>query len=262
MSDLKLNRPIVFFDLETTGVNPAKDRIVEISLLKVHPDGGEETLHYFVNPEMPIPVEASKVHGIYDPDVKDAPTFRQIAPRLAAFLEGADLGGYNCIKFDIPLLAEQFMQESIPVDFHRRRVVDVQVIFHKRESRTLSKAYKFYCGKELVDAHSSDADTRATFEVLLGQMRMYPDLPRDVEALDEYSHYIRTADLAGRIGYNAKGKEVFTFGKHNGKLVETVLRQEPGYYDWIMNNDFPRDTKHVLQQIKIAMDTASAAFEK
>ena len=254
MSDLKLSRPIVFFDLETTGVNPAKDRIVEISLLKVDPDGGESTMHYLVNPEMPIPPESSEVHGIYDEDVAEAPKFRDIAPKVAHFMEGADLGGYNCIKFDIPMLAEHFLRESIPVDFRSRKVVDAQVIFHKRESRTLSKAYQFYCGKVLEDAHTADADTRATYEVLKGELMMYEDLSGDIDSLDEVSHYTRTADLAGRIGYNAKGKEIFLFGKYNGKLVESVLQQDKNYYDWIMNNDFPLDTKHVLQQIKIRTD--------
>ena len=256
MSELKLTRPIVFFDLETTGVNPVKDRIVEISLLRVDPDGGESTLHYLVNPEMPIPEEASKVHGIYDADVRDAPTFRDIAGKVAGFMEGADLGGYNCLKFDIPMLAEHFLEESIPVDFHSRKVVDVQVIFHKKETRTLSKAYEFYCGKSLENAHTAEADTRATFEVLKGQLAMYDDLPADIAGLDEFSHYTRTADLAGRIGYNSKGKEIFAFGKHSGKLVESVLKQEPSYYNWIMDNDFPLDTKHVLQQIKVQMDSA------
>ena len=254
MSDLKLSRPIVFFDLETTGVNPASDRIVEISLLRIDPDGGEQTLHYLVNPEIPIPPETSAVHGIYDADVKDAPAFRDIASKVAGFMEGADLGGYNCIKFDIPMLAEHFLRESISVDFHSRKVVDVQVIFHKKESRTLSKAYQFYCGKDLEDAHTADADTRATYEVLKGQLRMYDDLASDVDGLDEFSHYYRTADLAGRIAYNAKGKEIFAFGKHSNKLVEAVLRQDPSYYNWIMDHDFPLDTKHVLQQIKIRMD--------
>ena len=254
MAKLKLTRPIVFFDLETTGTNAARDRIVEISLLKIRPDGGEETLHYLVNPGMPIPPEATAVHGITDQDVAGAPTFGRIALTLAGFLEGCDLGGYNCLRFDIPMLSEHFLAESVPMDFHNRKVIDVQVIFHKKESRTLSKAYSFYCGRELEDAHTADADTRATYEVLLGQLDRYPDLSGDVDALDEFSHYFRTADLAGRIGYNAQGKEIFTFGKHAGKPVESVLRQEPSYYNWIMDNDFPRDTKHILQQLKIAID--------
>lgn len=257
MRQLNLQRPIVFFDLETTGVNAAKDRIVEISLLKINPDGGEETMHYLVNPEMPIPEEASQVHGIYDEDVRDAPTFKEIAGKVAGFIEDADLGGYNCLRLDIPMLAEHFLSESYPVDFHNRKVVDVQVIFHKRESRTLSKAYQFYCGKNLEDAHTADADTRATYDVLLGQLKMYDDLPDDIDSLDEYSHYYRTADLAGRIGYNSKGNEIFAFGKHNGKLVESVLKQDPGYYNWIMDNDFPLDTKHVLQKIKVKLDGQS-----
>ncbi|MDD7560019.1 MAG: exonuclease domain-containing protein [Bacteroidales bacterium] len=256
MSELKLTRPIVFFDLETTGTNQAKDRIVEISLLRIDPDGGESTLHYLVNPEIPIPEEASKVHGIYDADIKDAPAFRDIAGKVAGFMEGADLGGYNCLRFDIPMLAEHFLRESVPVDFHSRKVIDVQVIFHKKETRTLSKAYEFYCGKNLENAHTAEADTRATFEVLKGQLKMYDDLPADVAGLDEFSHYVRTADLAGRIGYNSKGKEIFAFGKHSGKLVESVLKQEPAYYNWIMDNDFPLDTKHILQQIKVRVDSA------
>lgn len=256
MSELKLTRPIVFFDLETTGTNQAKDRIVEISLLRIDPDGGESTLHYLVNPEIPIPEEASKVHGIYDADIKDAPAFRDIAGKVAGFMEGADLGGYNCLRFDIPMLAEHFLREFVPVDFHSRKVIDVQVIFHKKETRTLSKAYEFYCGKNLENAHTAEADTRATFEVLKGQLKMYDDLPSDVAGLDEFSHYVRTADLAGRIGYNSKGKEIFAFGKHSGKLVESVLKQEPAYYNWIMDNDFPLDTKHILQQIKVRVDSA------
>ena len=257
MSALQLHRPIVFFDLETTGVNPSKDRIVEISLLRIEPSGAETVYHTLVNPEIPIPRETSEVHGIYDADVADKPAFREIAPEVAHFMEGADLGGYNCIKFDIPMLAEHFLREEIPVDFHSRKVVDAQVIFHKRESRTLSKAYAYYCGKNLENAHSADADTRAAYEVLLGQLRMYEDLSGDINDLDEYSHYYRTADLAGRIGYNAKGKEIFAFGKHTGKLVESVLKQEPSYYNWIMDNDFPLDTKHVLQKIKVRMDSES-----
>lgn len=249
--NLKLVRPIVFFDLETTGVNPAKDKIVEISILKVFPDTHEEVYTYRINPGMHIPEQSSAVHGIMDEDVKDKPKFRDIASNIAKIMEGCDIGGYNSNKFDIPLLAEEFIKAGVDIDFRRHSFVDVQNIFHKKEQRTLTAAYKFYCGKDLEGAHAAEADIRATYEVLKAQLDRYPDLPNDIAALAEFSTMKKTADYAGRIGYNDKGEEVFNFGKHIGKRLVDVFRQDQGYYDWMMKGDFPEDTKRVLTQIKL-----------
>lgn len=249
--NLKLSRPIVFFDLETTGVNPVKDKIVEISILKVFPDTHEEVYTYRINPEMHIPEQSSAVHGIYDEDVKNKPKFREIAPSIAKVMEGCDIGGYNSNKFDIPLLAEEFIKAGVDIDFRRHSFVDVQNIFHKKEQRTLTAAYKFYCGKDLEGAHAAEADIRATYEVLKAQLDRYPDLPNNIEALAEFSTMKKTADYAGRIGYNEKGEEVFNFGKHQGKRVVDVFKQDLGYYDWMQKSDFPEDTKRVLTQIKL-----------
>lgn len=255
MSRLQLSRPIVFFDLEATGIQVSKDRIVEISMLKVFPDYSEQSFHSLVNPQIPIPVESSAIHGITDKDVADSPTFKQLASRLAGFLEDCDLGGYNCNKFDIPLLVEEFLRAEVPVDFSRRKVIDVQTIFHKREQRTLVAAYKFYCHKELYNAHSAEADTRATYEVLLGQLERYDDLPGDVVALDEYTTYHRAVDYAARMVYDSEGREVINFGKYKGRLAEEVLAIDPGYYGWIMSGDFTRDTKREFAKIKMRLGT-------
>ncbi|MDD7437705.1 MAG: 3'-5' exonuclease [Bacteroidales bacterium] len=251
MPRLSLKRPIVFFDLETTGLDVAKDRIIEIALLKVYPDGLEESFHTLVHPGIPIPPESSAVHGITDELVADKPRFAEVGKRIAAFIENCDLGGYNCNRFDVPLLAEELQRAGIPVDFSSRRVVDVQVIYYKKEPRTLSAAYKYYVNKELEGAHSADADTRATYEVLLGQLGMYDDLPSDVEALDAYTKQGNNVDLGGRMVYDTNGVPCFNFGKYKGMPVEEVLLRDKGYFDWIMQGDFPMDTKMHLQRIAI-----------
>lgn len=249
---LNLKNPLIFFDLETTGVDTVKDRIVEISMLKVLPNGTEEVRTKLINPQMPIPAGATEVHGISDEDVKDAPTFKQIAKSLADFMEGCDIAGFNSSRFDVPLLAEEFLRAGIDFDFTRRKMIDVQIIFHKKEQRTLEAALKFYCDKTLEDAHSAEADTRATYEVLKAQLDRYPDLKNDVEFLaSEYSSHNNNVDLAGRIILNEEGVEVFNFGKHKGKPVEEVLKREPSFYSWIMDADFPLNTKQVLTRIKL-----------
>lgn len=248
---LNLRRPIAFLDLETTGINVSSDRIVEISVLKIDPDGSEEWLISRINPEMSIPPKSTAIHGITDEDVADAPKFREIAKNLAAFLEGTDLAGFNAIKFDIPVLAEEFLRVNIDFNFLKRKYVDVQVIFHRKEQRTLIAAYKFYCDRELENAHSSKADTQATYEVLMSQLDRYSDLENDVEKLADFSAYNNLVDFAGRIIYDENGVEVFNFGKHKGKPVETVFRDDPSYFSWIMNGDFPLYTKKILTEIKL-----------
>lgn len=249
---LNLKNPLVFFDLETTGVDTVKDRIVEISFLKVHPNGKEEIKTKRLNPEMPIPAEATAVHGISNEDVKDEPTFKQIAKSLAVQIEGCDLAGFNSSRFDLPLLAEEFLRAGVDIDFSKRKMIDVQVIFHKKEPRTLEAAYKFYCDKTLEDAHSAEADTLATYEVLKGQLERYPDLINDVEALaKEFAAYNNNVDLAGRIILNEDRIEVFNFGKHKGKSVVEILKNEPSFYAWMMDADFPLNTKQVLTKIKL-----------
>ncbi len=249
--ELKLKRPIVFIDLETTGINVSSDRIVEISALKIHPDGKEQWLNTRINPEMPIPEKATEIHGISDKDVAEAPVFKEIAKNLAAFLEGCDLAGYNAIKFDIPVLAEEFLRVNLDFNFRKRRYVDPQVIFYKKEQRTLAAAYQFYCKKNLEHAHSAQADTSATYEVLKAQLDRYTDLENDVEKLSEFSAFNENVDFAGRIIMNEKGIEVFNFGKHKGRPVEEVFKEEPAYYSWMMNGDFPLYTKKVLTEIKL-----------
>lgn len=250
--NLNLANCIIFFDLETTGVNIAKDRIVEISVLKVYPNGQEEQKTIRVNPEMPIPKEASEVHGIYDEDVKDCPTFKEIAKELAHYMEGCDLGGYNSNRFDIPLLAEEFLRVGVDFDMRKRKFVDVQTIFHKMEQRTLSAAYRFYCDKSLEDAHTAAADTSATYEVLKAQLERYGDkLENNIEFLSKFSTQNNTADFAGFIVYNEKGEEVFNFGKNKGVPVAKVLKEQPGYFSWVLNSEFPLYTKKVLTEIKL-----------
>lgn len=247
---LNLKRPIVFFDLETTGVDTARDRIVEISLVKVMPDGREIVKTRRINPGMHIPAEASAIHHITDEDVKDCPQFAQIAKSLAQFLEGCDFGGFNSNRFDLPVLVEEFLRSGVDVDFKRRRFIDVQNIFHKMEQRTLVAAYKFYCDKNLEEAHSAEADTLATYEVLKAQLDRYPELQNDVAALAEFSTRDKTADYAGRILINEKGEEVFGFGKYKGRKVEEIFDSEPSYYAWMMNGDFPLYTKKVITEIR------------
>ena len=247
---LKLKNPLVFFDLETTGINIISDRIVEISYLKVMPNGEEFSKTYKINPEIPIPEKASLVHGIYDADVADCPTFKEIAKTLAQVFEGCDLAGYNSNRFDIPLLAEEFARADVDIDLSKRKFVDVMVIYQKMEQRTLSAAYKFYCDKDLENAHSADADTRATYEVLKAQLDFYPQLENDVEALSKMVHN-RNVDLAGRIIYNENGEEVFNFGKHKGQRVADVFRKDLGYYDWMMKGEFSLNTKKILTEIRL-----------
>ena len=249
--ELKLKRPIVFIDLETTGINVSSDRIVEISALKIHPNGKEQWLNTRVNPEMPIPEKATEIHGISDKDVAGSPTFKEIAKNIAVFLEGCDLAGYNAIKFDIPVLAEEFLRVNLDFNFRKRRYVDPQVIFYKKEQRTLAAAYQFYCKKTLENAHSAQADTSATYEVLKAQLDTYSDLENDVEKLSAFSSFNENVDFAGRIIMNEKGVEVFNFGKHKGRPVEDVFKEDPAYYSWMMNGDFPLYTKKVLTEIKL-----------
>lgn len=249
--ELNLKNPIVFFDLETTGINIATDRIVEISILKVNPDGTEESKTMRINPEMPIPKKSSDIHGIYDEDVADCPTFKEVARELASFMEGCDIAGYNSNKFDIPLLAEEFIRADVDLDMKKRKFIDVQTIFHKMEKRTLEAAYKFYCDRNLNDAHSAEADTRATYEVLQAQLDRYNNLKNDIDWLSKFSAHNKNADFAGRIIFNDKGEEVFNFGKYKGQKVTDVLEKDPGYYGWMMNGDFPLFTKKVLTNIKL-----------
>lgn len=263
---LQLKSPIVFLDLETTGINIVTDRIVEIALLKIKPDGSEEEKELRINPEMPIPLESSLIHGIYDEDVKDAPTFREVAKILAKFMEGCDLGGFNSSRFDIPLLAEEFERANVDIDLKKHKSVDVQAIFHKMEKRTLAAAYKFYCNQELVDAHSAMADTKATYEVLKAQLKVYDGVEyednrgaksvpivNDIQKLSEFSSYDNNVDYVGRIVYDENGVEIFNFGKNKGIPVEKVLTEQPGYFSWMMNSEFPLYTKKVLTQIKLRM---------
>lgn len=252
---LNLKRPIIFFDLETTGVDTSRDRIVEISMVKVMPDGEEITKTRKINPCMHIPEEATAIHGITDEDVKDCPTFAQVAKSLEQFIHGCDFGGFNSNRFDLPVLVEEFLRVGIDVDFKRHKFVDVQNIFHKKEQRTLIAAYKFYCDKDLNDAHSAEADTKATYEVLKAQLDRYPDLENDVDALAEYSSRGETVDYAGRIVYDDKGVEVFGFGKYKGRSVAEIFQQEPSYYAWMMNGDFPLYTKKVITEIRMREKT-------
>lgn len=264
--NLNLKNPLVFLDLETTGMNIVTDRIVEIALIKVHPDGREEEKNFRINPEMPIPEHVSKIHGIYEEDIKDKPTFKEVAKTVANFIEGCDFAGFNSNRFDIPLLAEEFLRAGVEIDLKKRKFIDVQAIFHKMEKRTLAAAYKFYCQKPLEDAHSAMADTKATYEVLKAQLDQYQDaeyedhngktskpIVNDVQALSEFSAYDTNVDFVGRIVYDEKGVEVINFGKNKGVPVEKVLREQPGFYGWIMNNEFPLYTKKVLTSIKLRM---------
>lgn len=243
---LNLERPLIFFDLETTGTNIVTDRIVEFSYIKVFPNGDQESKTRRLNPGIPIPAEASAVHKIYDEDVKDEPTFRQVSKALLQIFDGCDIAGYNSNKFDVPLLIEEFGRVGLNFDLTGRRFIDVQNIFHKMEQRTLVAAYKFYCGKALEDAHSALADTQATYEVLLGQLEKYPELENDVAKLAEFSKTGRSLDLAARIVLNDKDEPVFNFGKHRNKPVKEVFRAEPSFYSWMMQGDFPKNTKDVI----------------
>ena len=248
---LHLTKPMCFFDLETTGINITKDRIVEISILKVFPNGKEERHTWKVNPEMPIPAETTAVHGISDEDIKDAPTFKELANEVNNLIKDSDLAGFNSNRFDIPLLAEEMLRVDVDFDMKSRVAVDVQTIFHKKEQRTLTAAYKFYCNESLENAHSAEADTVATYEVLKAQLDRYDDLENDAKFLAEFSSRRQFADFAGFIAFNKEGVECFSFGKHKGKLVTDVLEKEPGYFGWLLNADFPLYTKKVLTAIKL-----------
>ncbi|MEM5539909.1 MULTISPECIES: 3'-5' exonuclease [unclassified Olleya] len=248
---LNLTKPICFFDLETTGINITNDRVVEISILKVFPNGNKESKTWLVNPEMPIPAVVSAIHGVTDERVANEPTFKQLAPEINAMIKDADLAGFNSNRFDIPLLAEEMLRADLDFDMKGRVAVDVQTIFHKMEQRTLGAAYKFYCDKSLENAHTAEADTLATYEVLKAQVERYDELENDTKFLAEFSSRKKFADFAGFISYDKEGQEVFSFGKHKGKLVTEVLDKEPGYFGWLLNADFPLYTKKVLTAIKL-----------
>ncbi|CAM4255764.1 3'-5' exonuclease [Zobellia nedashkovskayae] len=250
--ELNLTRPICFFDLETTGTNVAKDRIVEISVLKVYPNGNKESKTWLVNPEVEIPEEVIAIHGISNEKVANEPTFKDLSRTIYAMIKDCDLGGFNSDRFDIPLLAEEMLRAELDFDMKSMVSIDVQTIFHKMEKRTLVAAYKFYCDKDLNDAHSAEADTLATYEVLLSQLDRYPDLENNVKKLAEFSTHRQFADFAGFLGYDEDGAEVFAFGKHKGRKVLDVLEKEPGYFGWILNADFPLYTKKVLTQVKLS----------
>lgn len=262
--DLSLSRPLAVFDLETTGIRVATDRIVELSVLRVETDNSKQVKTYRINPGIPIPLESTLIHGISDEDVKDSPTFKELAPELLDLFSDCDLSGYNSNKFDIPLLVEEFLRADVDFDLRDRYFVDVQNIFHKMEPRTLKAAYKFYCGKELIDAHSAEADTMATFEILKAQIDRYKDteyededgnismpVKNDMRALHEFSINTRFVDLIGHIVFNSQQEEVFNFGKHKGRKVEDVFKKEPQYFDWMMKAEFPLSTKKVVQSIKM-----------
>ncbi len=262
--ELKIEKPIAFFDLETTGTNISTDRIVQVAVIKLTPGEKEEELDQLINPEIPIPEETTLIHGISDADVADQPTFREFAPELNLFLTDCDLAGYNSIKFDIPFLVEEFLRADVDFDLKDRRVVDVQNIFHKMEPRTLKAAYRYYCGKNLDMAHNAAADTMATYEVLKAQLDMYKNteytdadgtvsipVQNDVKALHTFSYFTKNVDLVGHIIFNDKQQEVFNFGKYKGRPVEDVFRKEPAYYDWMMKSKFPKSTKKVISAIKM-----------
>ena len=248
---LNLNKPICFFDLETTGINITKDRIVEISILKVNPNGTEEKKTWLVNPEMPIPAVVVAVHGITNEKVANEPTFKELAKEINSWIKDADLGGFNSNRFDIPLLAEEMLRADEDFDMKNRQSVDVQTIFHKMEQRTLTAAFKFYCDKSLEDAHSAEADTMATYEVLKAQLDRYENLENDTAFLADFSSRKKLADFAGFIAYDKVGDECFSFGKHKGKKVTEILEKEPGYFGWLLSADFPLYTKKVLTAIKL-----------
>lgn len=252
--NIQLERPIVFFDLETTGVQIATDRIVEISILKVYPNGNKESWTKLVNPEIEIPKAASDIHGITNEKVVTEPKFSELAPKISAMIEGCDLAGFNSNRFDIPLLAEEMLRANVNFDMAGRASIDVQVIYHKKEQRNLSAGYKFYCDKELENAHSAEADTMATYEILEAQLDKYEDLENDVAFLSQYSTHQKRADFAGFILYDEENEEIFSFGKYKGRKVVDVLRENPGYYSWMQNADFPLYTKKILENVKNNMN--------
>lgn len=249
--ELKLTRPICFFDLETTGIEVAKDRIVEIAIFKVYPNGNKESKTWLVNPTIPIPAQSTAVHGITNEKVANEPTFKELSSQIYAMIKDSDLAGFNSDRFDIPLLAEELLRAEVDFDMKNRVSVDIQTIFHKKEERTLSAAYKFYCNQTLENAHSAEADTMATYEILKAQLDKYEDLENDIKSLSEFTTRKKSVDFAGFIALNDKGQEIFTFGKHKGALVDEVFDKEPGYFGWIQNADFPLYTKKVLTAIKL-----------
>ncbi len=253
--ELNLTKAIVFFDLETTGVNIATDRIVEISILKVFPNGNKESKTWLVNPEIEIPPQVIAVHGITNEKVVTEPTFKELAPQVVEMIGDSDLAGFNSTRFDIPLLAEELLRAGIDFEMTNRKSVDVQVIFHKKEPRNLSAGYQFYCGKELEGAHSAEADTNATYEILKAQLDKYDDIENSIDSLSEFSTQTKRADFAGFILLNDKKEEIFSFGKYKGRTVEDVFKENPGYNTWIQNADFPLYTKKVLRQIKERMSS-------
>ena len=246
---LNLKNPIVFFDLETTGLDIVNDRIVQIAYIKVNPNGTEEEKNFLINPERPIPAETTAIHGISDADVADKPTFKELASILVKDFKGADLAGYNSNKFDLPMLAEEFLRAGADIDLSRCKKIDVQTIFFRKEQRNLVAAYKFYCGKDLTNAHNALADTRATYEVLKGQLDKYPDLENDMAYLSEFTSSNKNVDFAGHLVYNDKGEEVINFGKYKGKLAAEVLKADAGYFGWILQADFPLTTKQAFTRI-------------
>lgn len=260
---LNLRNPICFFDLETTGVNITHDRIIEIAVIKVMPNGEVHRKTNLLNPGIPIPPESSVFHGIYDEDVKDKPTFKEVAKEYAKFIEGADLSGFSILKMDVPMLVEEFLRAGVDFDYQRKKIIDAQKIFHLMEKRTLSAAYRFYINKELQESHTAEADAEASMEVLLAQVEKYDgqdvtdisgkkigEIKNDMEVLSKLTA-ADMVDLAGRMIKNEKGEEIFNFGKHKSKKVTAVLKEEPAYYDWMMNGDFPQDTKRKLTEIKL-----------
>ena len=249
--ELKLNRPICFFDLETTGIDVARDRVVEISILKVFPNGNKESKTWLVNPTIAIPAKSTEIHGITNEKVANEPTFSELSSQIYTMIKDSDLAGFNSDRFDIPLLAEELLRANIDFDMKNRVSVDIQTIFHKKEERTLSAAYKFYCQQSLENAHSAEADTNATYEILKAQLERYDDLENDMKFLSEFTTRKKSVDFAGFIALNEDGKEIFTFGKHKGNLVDDVFDKEPGYFGWIQNADFPLYTKKVLTAIKL-----------
>lgn len=252
---LNLTNPIVFFDLETTGINITTDRIVELCYIKVYPNGNEEAKSMRINPEMHIPESSTAVHGITDEDVANCPTFKQVAAELAATIKGCDFAGFNSNRFDVPMLVEEFLRAGVDIDIRNRKFVDVQNIYHKMERRTLVAAYKYYCGKDLENAHSALADTRATYEVLMAQLDRYPeDLQNNIQFLADFSRMTDNVDFAGRMVYNEKHEVVFNFGKYKGRKVTDVLRTDPGYYSWMLQGDFSRNTKQILTRIRLDMN--------